>query len=284
MDGPGKSRGCCLSFVRHLVSSVPDRKAVVMGAEDETTSPTARVLGIDCFVGDVLAAAHLVVARARSARGGYACFGNAHVLVSAQHDAQLADALRDAWVVFPDGAPVAWLQRRKGWAKAHRVGGPDLMPLVLQEGGTSSIRHFLLGSTPEVVERLRENLEKQHAGVRLVGWYSPDRSQLEEGDPSVVQLLRQHEPDVVWCALGAPRQEIWMHRHAAALSPAVFLGVGAAFDFLAGAKPRAPRWMRRWGLEWLHRLATEPRRLSGRYLRTNSEFVVRALAELLRSA
>jgi N-acetylglucosaminyldiphosphoundecaprenol N-acetyl-beta-D-mannosaminyltransferase len=98
----------------------------------------------------------------------------------------------------------------------------------------------------------------------------------------VIDEISGARPHVVWCALGAPKQELWMHRHAAELSPSLVMGVGAAFDFIAQTKARAPVWMQRHSLEWLHRMACEPRRLSGRYIRTNSEFVLRAAFELLR--
>jgi N-acetylglucosaminyldiphosphoundecaprenol N-acetyl-beta-D-mannosaminyltransferase len=97
-----------------------------------------------------------------------------------------------------------------------------------------------------------------------------------------VAQICETEPHVVWCAFGAPKQELWMHRNASALTPALVLGVGAAFDFHAGTKKRAPVWMQRAGLEWLHRLCSEPRRLAGRYLITNSEFLLRASAQLVR--
>ena len=112
--------------------------------------------------------------------------------------------------------------------------------------------------------------------------YSPSREEIEADDRDVVDIVRAAEAEVIWCAFGAPRQELWMAAHAEELAPAVLVGVGAAFDFLAGKKTRAPVWMQRVGLEWLHRLLHEPRRLARRYLQTNTEFAVRALLELTR--
>ncbi|HXY84031.1 MAG TPA: WecB/TagA/CpsF family glycosyltransferase [Gaiellaceae bacterium] len=238
------------------------------------------MLGVDCFVGDLRAAAEAVVERSRSGRGGYACLGNAHVLVTAQHDAQLRRALDEAWVVFPDGAPVAWLQRRLGDHGAQRVGGPDLMPLVIASGVPAGVRHFLLGSTADVLTRLQWNLEHAYPGSRIVGAYSPSRRDVDAAEPQIVEHIRARSPDIVWCAFGAPRQELWMSRHVREITPATLVGVGAAFDFIAGTKPRAPAWMQRGGLEWLHRFGAEPRRLGSRYLRTNTEFVLRAAGEV----
>ena len=244
---------------------------------------SCRVLDVDCFAGDLQAAAEALVERSRSGRGGYACLGNAHVLVTAKHEAQLRRALDEAWLVFPDGAPIAWLQRRLGDRGARRVGGPDLMPLVIASGVSTGVRHFLLGSTAGVLTQLQCNLEHAYPRARIVGSYSPTRRELDESKPQIVENVRISDPDVVWCAFGAPLQELWMWRHACELAPAVLVGVGAAFDFIAGTKPRAPGWMQRSGLEWLHRLVQEPARLGGRYLRTNSEFALRAAPELMRA-
>lgn len=238
------------------------------------------VLGFSCFVGGLDTAVEAVLKRASSRNGGYACLGNVHVLVSALHDEQLRQALDEAWAVFPDGAPVAWMQRRRGARAAQRVAGPDLMPGVIEAGLLRGARHFLLGSNEATLDSLRKSLEERHAGISIAGLYSPSRSAIEGDDPQIVEAALASNPEIVWCAFGAPRQELWMARHAKELAPALVLGVGASFDFLAGTKPRAPRWMQEDGLEWLHRLLSEPRRLAGRYVRTNSEFIVRALAEL----
>jgi N-acetylglucosaminyldiphosphoundecaprenol N-acetyl-beta-D-mannosaminyltransferase len=233
-----------------------------------------RVLDVECFVGDLDSAADAVVERALRGEGGYACLGNVHVLITAHKDRRLRRALVEAWAVFPDGAPVAWLQRRQGSKVATRIGGPDLMPRVLERGKTVGLRHFLFGSTPGTVCALESQLRIKHPGIELVGTWAPPPG--EENDDASIDRVIAAQPHVVWVALGAPKQECWMHRHAGRLAPALALGVGAAFDFLSDAKRRAPTWMQRSGLEWAHRLSTEPRRLGPRYLRTNTEFILRA--------
>ena len=242
----------------------------------------APTLGVMCFAGDLGTAARLVVQRAISGQGGYVCLGNAHVLVSAQHNPELRRALDHAWKVFADGAPVAWLQRRLGSRAAERIGGPDLMPRVCGEGNALNLRHFLLGSTNNVLVRLQRNLERDYPGIAIVGSYSPSRDEIEGNVRALVERVGSSDPQIAWCAFGAPRQELWMSRAAAELPSIVMVGVGAAFDFIAETKPRAPQWIQGAGLEWAHRLAAEPRRLSGRYVRTNSEFVLRASAEILK--
>jgi N-acetylglucosaminyldiphosphoundecaprenol N-acetyl-beta-D-mannosaminyltransferase len=213
------------------------------------------------FAGDLDEAADAVIARAQSGRGGYACLANVHVVVTAQRDPDLDRALSAAWAVFPDGWPVAWLQRRLGHPKGSRVPGPDLMPLVVDRGQSSELRHFLFGATPEVLRKL----EPPYGVI---------------GDEAVEQI-NDATPDVIWCGIGAPKQELWMSRHAGQLAPAVVLGVGAAFDFLAGKRRRAPQLVQRFGLEWLHRLVSEPRRLWRRYAYGNLMFCALAARLIL---
>jgi N-acetylglucosaminyldiphosphoundecaprenol N-acetyl-beta-D-mannosaminyltransferase len=243
--------------------------------------PFAAALDVDCFAGDLPAAARAVVARAASGKGGYAVLCNAHVLVTARHEAALREAIDGAWVVFPDGAPVAWLQRRSGAGQAARVPGPDLMPAVIALGREHGLRHYLFGSTNDVISRLKARMSASFPGAGIVGWQAP--APAEEDGAGVLRRIHAARPDIVWCALGAPKQELWMRRHACALKPALLVGVGAAFDFNSGTKQRAPRLLQAAGLEWLHRLGEEPRRLFGRYARTNSELVLRASWHLLRS-
>jgi N-acetylglucosaminyldiphosphoundecaprenol N-acetyl-beta-D-mannosaminyltransferase len=240
--------------------------------------------GVPCAEGDVESAARALVEMARDRRGGYACFCNVHVLMLAQRDRQLLGALRGARAVFPDGAPVAWLQRRRGSAGASRIAGPDVMPRVFELGQQVGLRHYLLGSTERVLHCCVERLQLAYPDATIAGTTSPAFGDVDErDDTAVLAAIRRTLPDVLWVGLGAPKQEVWMARHARALAPVFALGVGAAFDFLAGARARAPVWMQRAGLEWLHRMAHEPRRLGGRYVRTNSAFVVHAGVELART-
>ncbi len=241
------------------------------------------VLDVDCFAGTLEQAATLVTERACATRGGYACLANVHVLVSAQHDPQLRQVLGDAWEVFPDGAPVAWLQRRSSSDSAQRVGGPDLMSRVCSQGVARELRHFFLGSTNAVLARLLENLERAHPGIRVAGSYSPSRDEIEQDQKTVTARIQLCRPDVVWCAFGAPRQELWMARNVTELPRTLLVGVGAAFDFISGTKNRAPLWMQNRGLEWLHRFGSEPGRLGGRYIRTNSEFLLRSFGHIARA-
>ncbi len=239
--------------------------------------PRAPAFGIACFAGTLAEAADAVLGRALSGRGGYGVLCNVHVLMTSEREPALRDALRDAWLVFPDGAPVAWLVRRSGAAEAERVGGPDLLAAVLDRGRARNLRHFFYGSTPAVVERLLASIDDRFPGVALAGAFAPPWG--TEHDEGSLEHVVRSGAHVVWVGLGAPKQELWMRRHAATLAPALVLGVGAAFDFHAGTKSRAPRWMRQAGLEWLHRFASEPRRLGPRYIASNSRFAWRLVRE-----
>jgi N-acetylglucosaminyldiphosphoundecaprenol N-acetyl-beta-D-mannosaminyltransferase len=241
---------------------------------------TASVLGLDCFAGTIDAAASEIVERALDGGGGHVSLLNVHLLMTAQRDRRLAEALVSSWRMFADGAPIAWLQRHAGARPAERCAGPDLMLEVLRADRAGRLRHFLFGSTPDVVECLAERPLAAFPSCSIVGRLAPPSG--AEHDEDALEAIRTAEPHVVWAALGAPKQELWAHRHALALAPALVIGIGAAFDFNAGTKQRAPRWMQTCGLEWLHRLAREPRRLGWRYLSTNSLFVARALRELVR--
>ena len=241
------------------------------------------VFGVPYFRGTLDQATELVVRAARGKQGGYACLCNVHVLETALRDQQLMLALTRAMIVFPDGAPIAWAQRFVAGRPSERIGGPDLMDRVFQAGAAVGLRHAVYGSTENVLARLQSRLKRRHAEALVVSAIAPPfGARCERDVEDEIEILRAARPDIVWVALGAPRQELWASRHAAALAPALLIGVGAAVDFLAGTKPRAPHWMQAAGLEWLHRLSSEPRRLGIRYLTTNSRFVLRVGKGIVR--
>jgi N-acetylglucosaminyldiphosphoundecaprenol N-acetyl-beta-D-mannosaminyltransferase len=261
------------------VTSVDDAAPTAVGP------PRSRVLGTAFFSGSLSAAADEVIQRALSGRGGYATLSGVHGVTLARRDAALRAALDGAWRNYPDGAPVAWRQRRDGLAGAERVGGPDLMPLVIDRGRSHELRHFLFGSTEEVLAALTARLVAAYPGAAIVGTLSPPfRPLTPEDDARVATAVQAVLPHIIWVGLGAPKQDLWCQRQAAAMAPALCLAVGAAFDFLAGTKRRAPEWMRRSGLEWLHRMAGDPGKLGPRYVQANSRYVARTTWELARDA
>jgi N-acetylglucosaminyldiphosphoundecaprenol N-acetyl-beta-D-mannosaminyltransferase len=244
----------------------------------------ADVVGTPVFVGDVASGATWVVDRALAGAGGYVCLCNVHLFVVARHDGEVRQALANATLAFPDGWPIAWLQRRLGHRSATRVAGPDLMARTIANGRSAGLRHFLLGSSEDVLRRLEGNLGRRFPGVEISGRLSLpffESGEFSGMEPAIADV-RRASPHIVWLALGCPKQELWMLRYAQELAPSLVAGVGAAFDFHAGTKRRAPAWVQRAGLEWLHRLLSEPTRLASRYARTNSEFLAVAAWALLK--
>jgi N-acetylglucosaminyldiphosphoundecaprenol N-acetyl-beta-D-mannosaminyltransferase len=190
-----------------------------------------------------------------------------HGVMECQRDEQLRQIHNAAGLVTTDGMPLVWLCRLKGQRRAERVYGPDLMLELCARSQTSGYRHFFYGSSPDVLDALSARLQARYPGLKVAGAYSPPFRQLDSlEDLQVVELIKQARPDVVWVGLSTPKQERWMAEHVERLGGPVLIGVGAAFDFHAGTKRQAPRWMQRSGLEWLFRLLSEPRRLYRRYL------------------
>jgi N-acetylglucosaminyldiphosphoundecaprenol N-acetyl-beta-D-mannosaminyltransferase len=187
----------------------------------------------------------------------------------------------DADLAAPDGAPVAWMLRRLGAPGQPRVSGPELMLDYMAHAAASGERVFLLGSTPQTLALLQERLRARWPALHIAGAVSPPfRALTADEDSVLVEQIAASGAGTVWVSLGCPKQERWMAVHRGRV-PAVMLGVGAAFDFHAGTLARAPLWMRRVGLEWLHRLASEPGRLWRRYLVTNTLFLWGAARQLL---
>jgi N-acetylglucosaminyldiphosphoundecaprenol N-acetyl-beta-D-mannosaminyltransferase len=212
----------------------------------------------------------------------YVCACNVHSVVTAQRDPALAGAVRDADMVLPDGAPVAWLMRRSGFAAQQRVSGPDLMWRYFAAAAPYGESIFLYGASDDMLRRLSARIAAKFPGLRIAGTHAPPfRALTPDEDQAVVDMINASGATTVWIALGCPKQEVWMAEHRERIG-AVLVGVGAAFAFHAGVMRRAPRWMQRLSLEWLHRLLSEPRRLWRRYLTTNTVFVLAAMRQLMR--
>ena len=229
--------------------------------------------GLDFQPAGPHAAAAYVVGLARTRSCIHIHLANAYTVALANRD----DAYRlliNQGVVFADGKPITWFSRLAGQTpRIEQVRGPQLFLDVLDAGRSSGLRHFLLGSTDEVVERIRARLAERFEGVEIVGSYSPPFRPLTTEEISDQDaLIRQSHADIVWVGLGTPKQDIEAARLAQSTArPAV--AIGAAFDFTAGTLRVAPFWMQRVGLEWLFRLASEPKRLWRRYLFGNARFV-----------
>ena len=204
-----------------------------------------------------------------------------HGVVEARHDPLFRQVLMWADLVVPDGMPLVWIGRRKGYAMKHRVCGPELMLTFCRTTG-SKYRHFFYGGAPGVPDCLADILQRRY-GIRVVGTHSPPfRPPTATERRDTITRIQESRTDVLWVGLGTPKQELWIHRVRDRIRPAVAIGVGAALDFVAGHARRAPAWMSRAGLEWLFRLAHEPRRLARRYLLRDPRFLL-VLGRTLRA-
>jgi len=243
--------------------------------------PAAQVLGSRI---DALGWRETLAALARWAANGesrYVCISNVHMVVTARQDAGLAEAMRQADMATPDGAPIAWMLRRLGFPDQPRISGTELMRAYLAQAAHRGESIFLFGGTEEALAALQRILLAEFPALDIAGAISPPfRPITPEEDEAIVAQINASGARTVWVGLGCPKQEKWMLAHRGRVQ-AVMLGVGAAFDFISGAKARAPAWVQKLGLEWLHRLASEPKRLWKRYLVTNTLFVIGAARQLL---
>lgn len=215
-------------------------------------------------------------------QGHYICVTGVHGVIESQSDDKLRRILNQAGLVTPDGMPLVWVSRLRHQRHVSRVYGPDLMAEVCAQSDSKGHRHFLYGGAAGVPERLAQELRRKIPSIQIVGTYSPPfRSLTPEEDEAIIQEINESEADIVWVGLSTPKQEYWMAAHAGRLNAPVLVGVGAAFDFLAGLKTQAPRWMQRSGLEWLFRLVTEPRRLWRRYFKIVPLFSIYIILDAL---
>lgn len=214
----------------------------------------------------------------------YVCICNVHSVVTAAHDPVLAKVIAEADMATPDGAPVAWMLRRLGHASQQRINGPDLMWRYCAQAQDNGDSIFLYGSSESTLVALQKKLLLAYPALNIAGAISPPFRKLTGDEESaIVAQINTSGAGVVFVGLGCPKQELWMAQQRGRIQ-AVMVGVGAAFDYHAGVISRAPLWMQHSGLEWLHRLASEPRRLWKRYLTTNTVFIFFAAKQLLSRA
>ncbi len=203
----------------------------------------------------------------------------AHLVAMPSHP-EFARACRAGDLVVADGLPVVWASRIAGTPLPGRVTGCDLMPRLLEAAAACALPVYFLGARDEVVRALVAGCAERYPGLRIAGWrdgyFAPGESE------AVVAEIRRSGAAMLFVGLPSPFKDVWCERHRDALGVPVILGVGGSFDVLAGFVPRAPRLMQRLGLEWLWRVAMEPRRLFWRYLSTNTVFLARLAVEVAR--
>ncbi len=246
---------------------------------------TTSILGIPVSLLDMPHAVDTVLQWVLEGSARYVCLRDVHGIMCAQEDTELRQIHERAGMVTPDGMPLVWICNWRGHRHVQRVCGADLVAALAEKSAAIGLRHYFYGGKPGVSERMAAKLVARYPGFVVAGTSTPPFSPMTaEEDEAVIQKIVETRPHIVWVGLGTPKQEFWMRDHVGRIPNAILLGVGAAFDFYAGDVKRAPRWMQNSGLEWLHRLASEPRRLWRRYLILAPKFVFKMITSELHGS
>lgn len=207
-----------------------------------------------------------------AAHGNYICVSNVHTTVMAHDDSEYYKVQSESMLSIPDGKPLS-IVGKKQCSNMERVTGPDLMRRIFQESKNKDMKHFFYGSTQDNLDALIKKVKKEYPWINIVGSEpSVFRNMSVEEEEQLAVRINSTKADFVWIALGAPRQELFCHRNEGKIK-GIMVGVGGAFNILAGTIPEAPKWMQNMSLEWMYRLIQEPKRLFKRYAVTNTKFI-----------
>jgi N-acetylglucosaminyldiphosphoundecaprenol N-acetyl-beta-D-mannosaminyltransferase len=245
--------------------------------------PRANVLGVGISAITMEDAADLFRHAIENGVRGYVCVTGVHGVMEARKNPALRRILNSSLLSTPDGMPMVWVARMQGFTRIRRVFGPDLMRRICEISAREGQTHFLYGGKAGAVGELKEALHRQYPGVRVVGAYTPPFRPLDASEErELTELVARLKPDIFWVGLSTPKQEQFMARYSPILETRLMVGVGAAFDYLTGSIRDAPDWVKTAGLQWLHRLVQEPRRLWKRYLVNNPRFIWEIALQLTR--
>lgn len=242
--------------------------------------PARRVLGMRVDATSYTHACDTIFELAKTG-GGMTCIATVHMVMEGFDAPDYQRLVNGAELVTPDGVPLVWMLRALGVPEASRVYGPDLTLALCAEAAACGVPVGFYGGAPDVLDALVRVLSTRFPGLRIVFAHSPPFASSLESDPATLDTIRESGARLLFVGLGCPKQERWMAAHREGLDCAL-VGVGAAFDFLAGRKAQAPAFLQRAGLEWAFRLACEPGRLWRRYLVHNPRFAWRALRQWWR--
>ncbi len=241
------------------------------------------VLGVPVFRGGRDAAVQRIISAIDDGRRMHVIALNVNSIMYARKNRELMDAFRGADLVLPDGTPLLWAARLLGRRITGRVTGTDILLSLCEASARKGWSCFFLGAEPATTDALTRRLNGRFPGLRISGSFSPPRHRAFPARVSeqMRAAVNRAHPDILWVGLGAPKQEIWLHKNLPALQVGMAAGVGAAFDFLGGTVPRAPRIMQSLGLEWFFRFLTSPRRFFLRYFRDAAPFLPLAALQAL---
>ncbi|QHN04987.1 WecB/TagA/CpsF family glycosyltransferase [Granulicella sp. WH15] len=243
----------------------------------------ANVLGVNVSAINMHSAVDLADRWIAGGLPGYICITGVHGVMEAQRDSTLRTILNRAVLNTPDGMPMSWVGHLQGFADMDRVYGPEFMASMCRLSRERGYRHFLYGGQPGVAEQLKQALEIKFSGILVVGTYTPPFRSLnpaEEAD--LLSQLHAAQPHILWVGLSTPKQERFMAQYVDRLGVPLLVGVGAAFDYHTGRLRDSPAWIQRAGLQWLHRLMQDPKRLWRRYLQNNPAFLWKITLQLLK--
>jgi N-acetylglucosaminyldiphosphoundecaprenol N-acetyl-beta-D-mannosaminyltransferase len=261
---------------------VPAASDEVPAASDlEFVHEYANVLGVNVSAINLDRAVEMADRWIAAGNRGYICVTGVHGVMEAQADPELQHILNHAFINAPDGMPMSWVGRLQGFSNMDRVFGPGLMASLCQLSVERNYRNFLYGGEPGVAELLKEKLETRFPGLQIVGTYTPPfRNLTSEEEEEIFGQLQTSQPHILWVGLSTPKQERFMGRYIDRLHVPLLVGVGAAFDYHTGRINDCSDWIKRAGLQWLHRLLQDPRRLWRRYLKNNPRFLWKIALQL----
>jgi N-acetylglucosaminyldiphosphoundecaprenol N-acetyl-beta-D-mannosaminyltransferase len=242
----------------------------------------ANVLGVGIHALNLGATLDLMESAIVGGKKGYICVTNVHAVIEARKDAGYRRVLNNSFLTVPDGRPTVWIGQSQGFKAMDQVCGPELMLRFCEMSCRKGYSHFFYGGQPGVSEQLKDSLTRKFPALKVVGTYCPPFRPLNGEEESEIRgLFARLKPDVTWIGLGAPKQERFMADYWNSLDTTLMVGVGAAFDVHTGRISDPPKWLKRAGLAWLHRLAQQPR-LWKRYWKTNPRFLCEITLQLLK--
>lgn len=245
-------------------------------------APRCNVLGVGISAINMTDALRITDDFLCSNRKGYVCVTGVHGVIEAQNDAEFRHILNNSALTTPDGMPMVWVGRLRGFRNMRRVYGPDFMLELCRLSIERNYTHMFYGGKPGIAEALRDALVYRMPGLQVVGTFTPPFQALNQDEESaLISQINELRPDVLWVGLSTPKQERFMANYLHKLNVKLMVGVGAAFDIHTGHVKDAPGWMKISGLQWLHRLWQEPKRLWRRYLVNNPIFVYRIVLQLV---